>query len=82
MSLIQGATEIAQDTNTFLTTVQSCVVSALAVMGVASELASRFPRPNDNQSKHLHRLHKIVNIVARNTGHATNYNDVQKRAKD
>ena len=68
MNSIQFATETI---NLLITLFQS-VVALLSTIGAAAEVASRFPKPNDDDPEWLKSAYKVVNYLGRNVKHAEN----------
>lgn len=77
VTIIQSATELANQSNVFLTAVQDTLTTMAVVIASASAIASKFPKPDAEASSYL--LHTVVNLLAFNFGHATNHSDVEKK---
>lgn len=77
VTLIQSATELANQSNTFLNAVQVSLTTLATVVASASVIASRFPKPDPQASSAV--FHALINLAAFNFGHATNRTDTENK---
>ena len=72
MAILQAATEAATDTNTFVNTIQTLFISITSLIGTAAAIATKLPKPGKKAHSHFHTMHKVINLLACNVGHAKN----------
>ncbi len=64
--------QIVTQTVDLLNVLFQSLVALLSTLGAAAEVASRFPKPNDDDPEWLKSAYKVVNYLGRNVKHAEN----------
>jgi hypothetical protein len=69
---IYGATNALTAITALFQALVGLITVSLSIMGLAAEVASRLPPPDEDSSENYVKLYKIANRLGRNVKHAEN----------